>query len=152
MHSDLSAQERRTLRFAPLWVLSGIAGVSGHYHPLLLEAFWDRVDEAASRAQGLTRLVLTEMAGDRAATLGSFEREAPPIASGLGHVVDVLSTTDEQTSLTFRTMLVDLGEEVARARGPFGRSVTRQDDETLQLLAQLLELETVDDEPLEVLV
>jgi hypothetical protein len=37
-----------------------------------------------------------------------------------------------------------VGEGVARARGPFGRSISRQDADTLELLAEVLDLSDAD--------
>jgi hypothetical protein len=99
--------EWRTLQLAPFWILSGVVGA------------YRRVAER-----------------DRLAEL--FRREPRFIGVGLFQVDAVLHKAGPEEAARFKDMLVvEIGEEVARARGRYGTEMS-DDDKAVALAAQLL--------------
>jgi hypothetical protein len=130
---------RKTLRIAPIWVFSAVTGRSARFDPLEVEAFWRCLEGAALMADGVTFDVLSETSTDRAGSIETFLRDGRPAASGLLEVADALASLPEDDARQLRDVLLsDIGEGVARARGPFGRSVSREDQVMLGLVAELL--------------
>jgi hypothetical protein len=145
MSSMVAGEAWQTLRFAPLWVLRAVAGRDRRFHPAEVDAFWRSVREAALSANGLTADVLASVASDRETLVSQFEGDGRPIVSGLRAVVAALSTVSDEDSAQFRGALVlRVAYGVARARGPFGQTVSREDAETLSLVAALLDIDTSD--------
>jgi hypothetical protein len=143
--SMVSGEAWQTLRFAPLWVLRAVAGRDRRFHPVEVDAFWRSVREAALEANGFTADVMASVAADRETLVSQFERDGRPIVSGLRAVVAALSSVSEQDSVQFRgALLLRVASGVARARGPFGETITREDAETLSLVAALLDIDTSD--------
>ena len=82
------------------------------------------------------------MAADRRWLLDEFYLDGRPTASGLIAVVGLLERADPQDADRFRAMLLELGQAFARARGPFGRRMSAEDEQTLLIVEQLLTTES----------
>jgi hypothetical protein len=135
----MDQQTRQTLRLAPLWVFSAVTGRSGRFDPLEEEVFWRCLETAALMADGTTFDVLSSAATDRARVISDFVLDGRPTASGLLGVADALDSLPGPDAAALRGVLVhDIGEGVARARGPFGRTVSREDQVMVTLVGQML--------------
>ncbi len=138
----LAERDLQTLRFGPLWILSGLAGTSNRFHGYELAAFWDTIVAVALRAARPTRDLLTSMAADRSGLLAAFASDDRPVVSGLRHVVAVLERLDDDQAAAYRLALLRIGGAVARGRGPYGRAILPEHEQTLLLMAELLEMES----------
>jgi hypothetical protein len=138
-----------TLQLGPLWVVSALTGRSS-FDADEQNAFWDCVTEIALVSQGLPRTLLSSMAAERRWLFDQFQLSSRPIVSGLLEVTDLLERTDPDSSERVRTAILEIGRAFARARGPFGRRMTLQDERTLLLMEQLLQTsaENIADNPL----
>lgn len=144
MEQQFTAADWRTLRTAPLWVLSAIVGRQSRFNPLELAAFWRSVDSAAAGADGLANAVLVSFSDNFSGLLEDYEQDERSVVSGLWDVVAILRRLDILVSVPFTAALLEVGERVGRARGSFGQVISREDAQTLLLLAALLEIDSAD--------
>jgi hypothetical protein len=79
------------------------------------------------------------MAAERGWLFDEFTLDDRPIVSGLNAVVRLLDRADPVEASRVRSALLGLGQSFARARGPFGRRMTAEDEQTLVLVEQLLQ-------------
>jgi hypothetical protein len=135
----------RTLQFGPFWILSAIAGTYNRFKSYELEAFWDTVVAVALRTSRPARDILTSMAEDRPGLLLDFELDDRPVVSGLRHIVDILNRLEPGASSAFRLALLRIGVGIARNRGPYGRTITPEHEQLLELIAELLEMDSAPD-------
>ena len=135
----------RTLQFGPFWILSAIAGTYNRFKSYELEAFWDTVVAVALRTSRRARDILTSMAEDRPGLLLDFELDDRPVVSGLRHIVDILNRLEPEASSAFRLALLRIGVGIARNRGPYGRTITPEHEQLLELIAELLEMDSAPD-------
>lgn len=143
MSAQISSQDFQTLRFGPMWVFSAVTGSCCRFHPMEEAAFWRSVGAAAAVTGGLVHGVLASVMRDRTTYFAEFELDDRPVVSGLAAVVAALRGLDRTDARDYRATLAGLGEDVARARGPFGQGISREDAQMLLLVAELLT-----DEPL----
>lgn len=138
-----------TLRFAPVWVLSALAGRT-RFDDDELGAFWDAVTDAALRSTGPGRDLLGTAAAQRRWLFDEFELDGRPVVSGLLSVTRLLERMDPDTRTDVRSSILCVGAGVALARGHFGRRMTLEDEQTLRLVEQLLQTtsETLSNNPL----
>ncbi len=139
---DLDTNQRRTLQFGPLWVLSALAGTS-RFASYELEAFWDSVVQVSLRTPGAARDLLTSMAADRRSLVMSFELDDRSVVTGFTHVITAAAGLGPQAAADFKLALLRIGMAMGRARGPYGRNLTFEDTQMLLLVAQLLEIEAL---------
>jgi hypothetical protein len=135
-----------------LWVLSALVG-RARFDEDERAAFWDCVTEVAVSSSGPTRQLLESMAAERRWIFEEFEREARPPVSGLHAVSSILDDKDRAGGASggdVRRAILRIGWLFARARGPFGRTVTLEDEQKLLLVEQLMRTsdETRSDNPL----
>jgi len=135
----------RTLQFGPFWVLSAVAGTYNRFKTYELAAFWDTVVAVALRTPYPARDILTSMTEDRPGLLFDFELDDRPVVSGLRQILEILYRVEPETSSDFRLALLRIGADVARNRGPYGRTITAEQEQTLLLLAALLDMDFVAD-------
>jgi len=140
MDHELTPQDWRTLQTAPLWVLSAILGRQNRFDPLELAAFWRALDDTAAGSAGLANAVLVALSADFSARLREHEQEERSVVTGLWDVTAILSRLDSLVAAPFATALLEVGEQLSRARGAFGKVISREDGQTLALLAALLEI------------
>jgi hypothetical protein len=137
--------EMRTLQFGPLWVLSSLAGTYNRFKSYELAAFWDTIVAVALRTPHPARDILTSMTEDRSGLLLDFELDDRPVVSGLRHIVAILDRIEPEASADFRLALLRIGVAIARNRGPYGRTITREHEQLLLLIAELLDMDSLDD-------
>jgi hypothetical protein len=142
---NLDPAEMRTLQFGPFWILSAVAGTYNRFKSYELEAFWDTVVAVAVRTTRPARDILTSMAEDRPGLLLDFELDDRPVVSGLRHIVDILNRLEPGASSAFRLALLRIGVGIARNRGPYGRTITPEHEQLLELIAELLEMDSAPD-------
>jgi hypothetical protein len=144
-----SDTEWLTLRLGALWGLSALTGRS-RFDADEQEAFWDCVTEVATGSSGVARQVLAAMAADRRWLFDEFELDGRSIVSGFNAITTLLERTDPAASQETRRTVLQVSRSFARARGPFGRRITIEDQQTLLLMEQLLQTtrETAGDNPL----
>lgn len=142
--------EWATLRLAPVWVLSAIAG-RVRFDADERDAFWEGVTDAALRSTGPGRELLGAAAADRRWLFDEFELDGRPVVSGLLSVTRLLERMSSESRDDVRASILSIGESIARARGPFGRRMTLEDEQTLLLVGQLLQTaaEEASDNPLD---
>jgi hypothetical protein len=127
-----------TLRFAALWVFGSIVGCSPGTDPVEDDAFWDAVHDLAFRLHGPGGDFLRATAAEnRAQLIADFHRDARPLASGL-YAVGAVLDADPDAGPAIRAALLRVGRDLATARGPHGRSISREDAEALALVAEML--------------
>lgn len=144
----MDALDRRTLVLSPLWVFSALTGSHGAIAPPALDALWASARAAVADATGRGRDVLLDLLTE-SDVLVSYELDGRPVATGLLQVAEVLGRLPpEEVASVREVLLVSFGQRLARARGPFGRSISREDQETLDLVAELLDLREDDPRPL----
>jgi hypothetical protein len=149
MQENLDRDDWQTLTLSPFWVRSALAGRSRQFDPLEDAAFWHCMDVAVSAAVGLARETLVAVITDRDRLVLDFEHDGRPVASGLGAVMSVLAAMPTIESAHFTDVLFSqVATGLARARGPFGTAVSREDAETLSIIAAFLEFETDEVNPL----
>jgi hypothetical protein len=85
------------------------------------------------------------MAEDRPGLLLDFELDDRPVVSGLRHIVDILNRLEPEASSAFRLALLRIGVGIARNRGPYGRTITPEHEQLLELIAELLEMDSAPD-------
>ena len=149
---NISSDELRTLQLGPLWVLSALAGRSSRFDADELSAFWDTVVAVALRTPEPVRQFLTSTSIDRTGLLLDFELDDRPVVSGLGHVLAVLDKLGAPAGLEYRLALVNIAIGLGRARGPYGRRTTPEDEQMILLIAALLEIESAPGLPDDLLV
>jgi hypothetical protein len=135
----------RTLQFGPLWVLSALAGTYNRFKTYELAAFWDTVVAVALRTPYPARDILTSLAEDRPGLLLDFELDDRPVVSGLRQILEILGPIEPETSSGYRLALLRIGIDIARNRGPYGRTITPEHEQLLLLLAELLDIDSVAD-------
>jgi hypothetical protein len=149
METNLDRADWQTLRLSPFWVLSTLAGRYRQFNPLEDAAFWHCMDVAAAEAHRVAREVLLSVIADRDSVVLEFERDGRPVGSGLGAAVAVLATLPAAESAQFKDLLFShLATGLALARGPFGNSISSDDEETLSLIATFLEIDHDEVNPL----
>jgi hypothetical protein len=142
---NLEPAEMRTLQLGPFWVLSAVAGTYNRFKTYELAAFWDTVVAIALRTPRPARDIFTSMAEDRSGILLDFELDDRPVVSGLRQILEVLDRIDPETSSDYRFALLRIGADIARNRGPYGRTITPEDEQLLLLLAELLGVDSESD-------
>ena len=65
------------------------------------------------------------------------------MVSGLRHVVAALDRGAAELADDYKLALFRIGLGVGRSRGPYGRTITPEDEQLLLLIAELLELDVV---------
>lgn len=136
----IGSDDLRTLQLAPLWVLSSLSGTHASFERYELDAFWDTVVGVCLRTPGTAREILATLADDRSGLVIDYELDDRSVVTGLGHVVAALDRLDPATAYDYKLALLRIGFGMGRARGPYGRSVSPRDEQTLLLVAELLEI------------
>jgi hypothetical protein len=149
---NISSDELHTLQLGPLWVLSALAGRCSRFDADELATFWDTVVAVALRTPEPVRQILTSTSIDRTGLLLDFELDDRPVVSGLGHVLTVLDKLSVPAGTDYRLALVNIAVSLGRARGPYGRRTTPEDEQMILLIAALLDIESAPGLPEQLLV
>ncbi len=113
-----SEQEWFTLRLAPVWVLSALAG-RVRFDDDERGAFWDAVTDAALRSTGPGRELLGTAAAERRWLFDEFELDGRPVVSGLLSVSRLLERMAADTRDDVRASIL---RSAAPSPGPVGPS------------------------------
>jgi hypothetical protein len=133
-----------TMRFAALWVFGAIAGRSPGTDPVEDDAFWDSLHDVAFRLPGPGGDFLRATSAEKRASLvADLHRDGRPLASGL-YAVGTILDSDPHDGPAIRAALLRVARAVATARGPHGRSISREDALALALVAEMLGAEPAD--------
>ena len=133
-----SDAEWLTLQLGPVWVISAVTGRS-QFDDLEQEAFWHAVSDAPAGNSALSWQITQAMLNRQDWLLDEFMLDGRSIVTGLNHVTFLLEPIPPEVSRETRLMMLRVGSGFARARGPFGRRITANDAQVLELVAQLLE-------------
>ena len=134
-----TAEEWRTLQFAPFWMFSAVIGAYDRYDPRDFQVFFRCLEAAAVAGGRLQGEVLASVLADRERLTEQFRSEPRSIGVGLFQVDAVLRKADRTEADRFKDMLVlEIGEGVARARGRYGTEMSDDDAKAVALAAQLL--------------
>ena len=138
MLSSFSPAQRRTMEFAPLWVLSMVTGRYRGFDDFTVAAFSSLLASAES-TPGITSDVARAVRAELPAILEEYAADPRSIVTGLLDVERLLADLSAPEAESFRSMLVDtVGMGVARARGPFGVEATREDLERVEMAAAIV--------------
>jgi hypothetical protein len=85
------------------------------------------------------------MAEDRSELLLDFELDDRPVVSGLRHIMGILDRIEPTASSDFRLALLRIGAGIARQRGPYGRTISTEHEQLLELIAVLLDTDFAPD-------
>jgi hypothetical protein len=134
-----TAEEWRTLQFAPFWVFSAVVGAYDRYDPRDYQAFVRCLEAATATGGGLGREVLDSVLADREELARQFRGERRSIGVGLYQADAVLRRAGGDEADRFKGVLVlGIGEGVARARGRYGTEMSDDDANAVVLAAKLL--------------
>ena len=134
-----TAEEWRTLQFAPFWMFSAVIGAYNRFDPRDFQVFSRCLDTAALADGPLRREVLASVLADRERLAERFRGDPRSIGVGLFQVDAVLRRAGGEEAAQFKEMLVlDVGEGVARARGRYGTEMSDDDAKAVALAAQLV--------------
>ena len=142
LYGTLARSEQETLRLAPLWMYGALVGRT-RLETWELDAIWDAVRATLASTTGFGGEALQATLDDPD-LVEAYERDGRPVTTGLLAAARVSAGLGADAAASLRAALLAVGEGVARARGPFGRSVSRQDADTLELLAEVLDLSDAD--------
>jgi hypothetical protein len=129
-----------SLQLGPVWMLSAIAGTGTTFSPLDRDAFWETVHSVTLRTPTEARVVLESVLHAGPDLFLDFELDDRPLASGLRNVCEVLDGMDSELAADYKLALLRIGVGLAKARGPYGRQVSAENEQLLLLLAELLDL------------
>ena len=142
LYGTLARSEQQTLRLAPLWMFSALVGRT-RLETWELDAIWDAVRATLPTTTRLGTEALQATLDDPD-LVTTYERDGRPVTTGLLVAATVSARLGAGAASSMRSALLAVGEGVARARGPFGRSISRQDADTLELLAEVMDLSDAD--------
>ncbi len=142
LYGTLARSDQQTLRLAPLWMFSALVGRT-RLETWELEAIWDAVRATlpTTASPGSEALQATRNDPD---IVAAHERDGRPVTTGLLAAATVSARLGPAAASSMSSALLAVSEGVARARGPFGRSISRQDADTLELLAEVVDLSDAD--------
>ena len=135
-----SAEEWRTLQFAPFWIFSAVTGAYDRFDPRDEQAFVRCLEAAAALAGGrLGREVLESVLADHEGLSRQFRGERRSIGVGLFQADAVMRKAGDEEAERFKgTLVLGIGEGVAKARGRYGTEMSDDDAKSVVLAAQLL--------------
>jgi hypothetical protein len=129
----------RALQLAPFLILGGVSGRYRGFAPEEMLVFERWLDEASRAPGNLNREVLSPVSADLPGFAADFEHYEVTIVSGLTAVARILVDQPPLEVDLFRTALIKvLGAGMARARGPYGKQMTVEDEQMLTMLEEFL--------------
>jgi hypothetical protein len=135
-----SAEEWRTLQFAPFWMFSAVVGAYGGFDPRDFQVFVRCLEAAAVAGGELGHELLASVLADRDRLAAQFREDRRSIGTGLFQVDAVLGRKagPEDAARLKDLLVLEIGEGVARARGRYGTEMSEDDAKAVALAAQLL--------------
>ena len=128
------------LQLGPVWMLSAVAGTGTSFSRLDRDTFWEIVYEVTDRTPPAARAVLQSVLDAGSDLFLDFELDERPLVSGLRNVAEALAGMDPELCTDYKVALMRIGVGLAKARGPYGRQVSPENEQLLLLLAELLDL------------
>jgi hypothetical protein len=128
------------LQLGPLWMLSAVSGTGTTFSDLDKSAFWEILISVTERTPPEARVLLESVIEAGPDLFLDFELDDRPLASGLRNVAEVLADMDAELAAAYKLALLRIGVRLAKARGPYGRQMSAENEQLLLLLAELLEL------------
>jgi hypothetical protein len=133
-----------TLQFAPFWLLSILMGSYNRFDRRALRVFARCLEAAAGTGGPLTRELFASVVADYEQVVAAYEADPRTIASGLVEVAALLDrVVPEEADVLKLVLYTEIGEGIARARGPWGEEVSEDDAKTLTLAAAFLSVDPV---------
>jgi hypothetical protein len=133
-----------TLQFAPFWLLSILLGSYNRFDRRALRVFARALEAAAGTGGPLTRELFASVVADYERVAAAYEADPRTIAGGLIEVAALLDRVAPEEADTLKLVLyTEIGEGIARARGPWGEEVSEDDAKTLTLAAVFLAVDPV---------
>lgn len=142
LYGTMARPDQQTLRLAPLWVFSALVGRT-RLETWELDAIRDAVRATLPSTTGLSSEALQATLDDPD-LVASYERDGRPVTTGLLAAATVSAGLGAGAAHSMRSALLAVGHGVARMRGPFGRTISREDADTLGLMAEILDLTDAD--------
>jgi hypothetical protein len=137
--ANFTPEEWRTLQFAPFWMFSAVVGGYRKFDELEFDAFARSLHQAATAPGVLSREVIESVNLDIDRLTAAYAVDQRTIATGLCQVAALLNRVQADEAEMFRgTLVTEIGEGVARARGRFGRLMSEEDAKNVELVAQFL--------------
>jgi hypothetical protein len=133
-----TAEEWQTLRFAPLWVFTAVAGMDSNIEVEEVAALAKEVAEAPLFKEPLVKEVLMSVGASFGDVLPAYHADSRDVLRGLKDVADILErrATPEQAR-AFKSSMLLIGRNVAESSGG-GRIFHREkvsEKETAALVA-----------------
>lgn len=128
------------LQLGPLWMLSAVTGSGTTFSRLDRDVFWETVYAVTQRTSPEARSLLESVLDAGADLFLDFELDERPLVSGLRQVAEVLCGMDVELATDYKVALLRIGAGVAKARGPYGRQMTAENEVLLVMVAGLLDL------------
>jgi hypothetical protein len=137
--AKFTPDEWRTLQFAAFWMFSAVVGGYRRFDPLELDAFARSLQLAALAPGTLSREVIESVTVDLDRLKVAYGADQRSIATGLCQVGVLLRRVSPDEAEMFRgTLITEIGEGIARARGRFGQVMSEEDAKNVELVSQFL--------------
>ncbi|HEY4688703.1 MAG TPA: hypothetical protein VIK33_05280 [Anaerolineae bacterium] len=141
--SLFTADEWRTLQFAPLWVFTAVAGADRSVDEKEVAALAKEIADWALYKEPLVQEILLSVALDLSNMMAQYRADSRNVMTGLSNVADVLdrkATVDQAKN--FKGAMVLLGRNIAQASGGglFGAGDKMSGDEKAALGLIILSL------------
>jgi hypothetical protein len=129
-------QDVQTLRSGPFWLLSALTGQPspGPDERRLCE---EALESLANKSDPDVAYLLLDVADHGAIRLAASHNCS--VATGLTNIAMAMRRLDGDTAVNYRRALLTIGFTIAKAHGPFGKSITPEDGQTLVVCASLLD-------------
>jgi hypothetical protein len=141
-----TAEEWRTLQFAPFWMFSAVVGSYRRFDPREYQVLIRCLEAAAASPGQLISELAASVLADHESLMRAYGRDRRTIGVGLAQVDRVLERSRHPEALPFKEMLVTgIAEGIGRARGRWGTEISEDDAREVALAAALLSFGTVHD-------
>jgi hypothetical protein len=113
-----TAEEWRTLQFAPLWVFAAVASADGNIDEKKVGGLAKELSEWAQFKEPLVQEVLLSLGTDLASIMARYTADSRNVMVGLKDVADLLDkkSTPEQAK-NFKGAMLLIGRNIAQASG-----------------------------------
>ena len=134
-----TSEEWQTLQFGPFWVFSALLGAYKNFDPMEYEAFARSLHQASTAPGELARQIVDSVLLERGRLTEMYQADSRTIALGLCGVAVILKKAPTGEAELVKEMLIShIGVRIAQARGRFGRVMSEDDENTLELISQFL--------------
>ena len=140
--ASYTAQEWRTLQFAPLWAFTAVAGADRNIDQEEMMALAKELAEAPLYKDPLTREVLMSVGANLQAIMTAYRDDSRDVLTGLSDVADVLDRkADADEAQAFKQSMLLIVKNVAEASGAkWGDKFSNEEKAAAVLIAQAMRL------------